>query len=90
MVRSAGFSEPRRSVVVDEAQLPEELRPSIQTLADLAAVAVRTRPGPVLRSQPHYAITLHNGEAPRLLALYESQVPADLRPLIDLLMRYAR
>jgi hypothetical protein len=77
-------------VTVDDAQVPEELRPSVVALSDLAAASARTRPGPVLRSQPHYAITLSGDHGPRLLTLYESQVPASVQPLLDLLMRYAR
>ncbi len=90
VVRSGGFSEPRRSVTVDDAQVPEELWDAVRALNDLAAASVRTRPGPVLRSQPHYAISLLAEDGPRLLTLYESQVPATVRPLLDLLMRYAR
>jgi hypothetical protein len=77
-------------VTIDDAQVPEDLWPSVQALKNLAATSARTRPGPVLRSQPHFAITLHGEGVPRLLALYESQVPANVRPLLDLLMRYAR
>jgi hypothetical protein len=92
VVRSSGVSEPRRSATVDAVQLSAQLRPALGALADLAKAKRRVRQGPVLRSQPHYAITLHDAPeaaGPLLLTLYESQVPSALRPLLDEIMRHA-
>jgi hypothetical protein len=89
VVRSSGFSEPRRSATVDDVQLPDELRPAIEALAGLVRTQAQTRRGPVLRSQPHYVITLEGARGPALMTLYESQVPSRLRPLLDAIMSHA-
>jgi len=77
-------------VTIDDAQIPEELWPSVRALYDLVGASARVRPRPVLRSQPHYAITVQSQYGPKLMTIYESQVPRDVQPLLDLLMRYAR
>ncbi|MFI7589582.1 hypothetical protein ACIB24_21150 [Spongisporangium articulatum] len=84
-VRRSGW-EPPTEVQLDD----DELGPAERSaLAVLAAVTTARLEG-ILRSQPHYTITISGDGPPTLLHLYDSQIPREARAFVRDLIGRAR
>ena len=66
-----------------------ELKPDEAARATAALRAMRDSPSPepAAPSQPRYELTVHDGSDTRKVVLYQSQIPTELRPLVDALLR---
>jgi hypothetical protein len=87
--RSGGFTGRRVTSSIDT----DELRADQMTEALQALDALVSEPPAAPASgasQPRYRLTIHRASGQQVVDVFESQVPAALRPLLSELMRKAR
>jgi hypothetical protein len=89
LVQTGGYAGLTRIASIDLSELPaEDGARAAAALADFgdATAAMQV---PVAGHQPRYELTISDGPSSRTVVLYETQVPTDLRPLLQALLAKA-
>ena len=93
LLRTGGFTGMRLTVSVDTDQLTEKL-PAVKISEALRALehlpSTRREQRSASAGEPRYLLTVQQEAGERTVELTESQIPAQLRPLIQELMHRAR
>ena len=87
--RSGGFTGQRLTSSIETDELPDaERAEALQALERL--VSAQPAASSAARSQPLYRLTVHRPSGRQVVEVFESEVPAGLRPLLTALVRRAR
>jgi hypothetical protein len=89
LVQTGGYTGLARTASIDLSELPAEqaarARAALSNLTDVSPAPQV----PVAGHQPRYQLTISDGPSPRTIVLYETQVPPELRPLLQALLTKA-
>ena len=96
VTRSGGFAGIETRAAVDTADLPPDRAAELRSLvrrADPAALARRlagAQDDPLGRDRFHYDVEIRVGDDVHQLSVGEAAIPAELKAVIDSVMRYGR